>query len=118
MKKGNNDQISIKFLLIVQTLLLIAYTLYVGISEGWIFINVAMNNVQALNWNGQFTLDFSCYLVLSAFWIAWRNKYTASAIFIALVAAILGIVVFAPYLLYLLFKEEGNIQKLLVGNRI
>jgi hypothetical protein len=116
MKKEN--QISIKLLLIVQTLLLVVYTMYVGINEGWIFVSVAINNIKSLGWNGQFTLDFSCYLMLSAFWIAWRNKYTAQSIFIAIVAYVLGIVVFAPYLLYLLFKEEGNIKKMLVGDRI
>lgn len=30
---------------------------------------------------------------------------------------VMGIMVFAPYLLYLLTKEKGDLKKLLIGNR-
>jgi hypothetical protein len=33
------------------------------------------------------------------------------------VAMILGIIVFAPYLLYLISKEKGNLKTILIGDR-
>ena len=105
-------------MLIFQALGLIIYTLHVGTNEGWSFIKVAIDNTTALNWNGQFGLDFSCYLLLSGIWIMWRNEFSVLSIVLASVAMIIGIIVFAPYLLYLLVKENGDIKRVLLGNRI
>ncbi|MCU0447162.1 MAG: hypothetical protein MUE85_19880 [Microscillaceae bacterium] len=100
-----------------QTLVVLIYTLYVGDIEGWDFLTVAQNNLLSLTWNGQFSLDFSCYLVLSGLWLMWRNQYNASGVLLGLVAMILGIVVFAPYLLHLLWQEKGDIKKVLLGRQ-
>jgi len=112
-----NKQLVLKSLLIIQTLTLIIYTAYTVTLNGWNFLEVAIANVQAINWNGQFALDFNCYLILSAFWIMWRNQFKIKSIIIGIIAMIMGIVVFAPYLLYLLVKEDGNIKRMLVGDR-
>lgn len=71
----------------------------------------------SMTWMGQFALDFQCYLILSALWIAWRDKFFIKLILIAVVAMILGIIVFAPYLLFLLTKEKGNLKRVLIGDR-
>lgn len=113
----NNKQLALKALLALQTAGLLLYTARVGAANGWDFIGVAWSNVLSMSWNGQFSLDFSCYLLLSGVWIMWRNKFSLSAIVIATVAMILGIIVFAPYVGYLLLKEQGNIEKVLLGNR-
>lgn len=105
-------------ILAVQALSLIAYTAYVGIHEGWNFLQVALNDVQSLTWRGQFGLDFSSYLVLSGIWIMWRNKFSWSSIGIATVAMIIGIIVFAPYVIYLIVKENYNIKKVLIGEQV
>lgn len=112
-----NKQLSLAVLLFVQTFAIIIYTFYVITNEGTNFVYVALQNVQSINWNGQFILDFNCYLMLSVIWIMWRGKYRLNAILIAIVAMIMGIIVFAPYLLYLLVKEQGNIPKVLLGER-
>lgn len=104
-------------MLVLQTLIVLAYTGYVIAREGLIFLEVAQTNLLSLTWNGQFTLDFSCYLVLSGIWIMWRSQYNSSAILIGIMAMILGIIVFAPYCLFLLLKEKSNIRKVLLGNR-
>jgi len=105
-----------KALLIIQTLLLVIYTVYAVKNDGWSLFQVLINNIQSLNWNGQFNLDFSCYLILSGLWIMWRNKFSFSSILIALVAMIIGIMFFAPYLFYLLIVEKGDLKKVLTGN--
>lgn len=104
-------------ILIVQTLLVLTYTLYVGSKEGWIFLQVATTNLASLTWNGQFTIDFSSYLLFSGLWIAWRGKFSLTSILLGIVASILGFIVFAPYFIWLLYKENGELLKVLTGSR-
>ncbi len=113
----NNQQIILRSLLIVQTLALVIYTYYAIQHEGWDLFNIFLNDIFSLNWSGQFNLDFTCYLLLSGIWIMWRNEFTGSSILIAIVAMIIGIMVFAPYVLYLLSVEKGNLNRVLSGNR-
>lgn len=106
-----------KALLVIQTVGLLAYTYIAFQAEGANFFNIALNNVKSMNWSGQFNLDFFCYLNLSGLWIMWRNKFSGISILTGTVAMILGIVFFAPYLLWLMFKENGEIKRVLVGER-
>jgi hypothetical protein len=106
-----------KTLLIVQTIGLLIYTFFAFQTEGADLFSVFTNNVLSLNWSGQFNLDFLCYLTLSGFWIMWRNNFATKSIFLGLVAMVLGIVLFAPYLLWLTNKENGNIKRVLIGDR-
>jgi hypothetical protein len=115
LKKMKNNKL-FKALLIGQTLLL-AYTILAFKNEGPNLFDIFLSNIQSLKWNGQFNLDFSCYLTLSGLWMMWRNKFTPSSIVFGIVAMILGIIVFAPYILYVLTKENGDLKKLLIGNR-
>lgn len=107
----------LKTLLIAQTSLLLIYTFLAFKNEGANLFGVFLDNIQALNWNGQFNLDFACYLTLSGLWIMWRNKFSVSSIVFGLVAMILGIIVFAPYILSLLIREKGNLKSVLIGAR-
>lgn len=105
----------LKALLVTQTLVVLIYTFWAFKNEGVRLFAIFLSNIQSLTWNGQFSLDFSCYLTLSGLWIMWRNRFSASAIAGGIVAAILGIIVFAPYLLYLLVRENGDLKKVLIG---
>lgn len=106
-----------KLLLIIQTVVVFVYTIWAFKNEGANLFDIFSSNIQSLTWNGQFNLDFSCYLTLSGLWIMWRNKFASSSIVFGIVAMILGIIVFAPYILYLYTKESGNLKKLLIGDR-
>ncbi|NBP67914.1 MAG: hypothetical protein EBR30_18660 [Cytophagia bacterium] len=117
MKNSALSHTVFRLLLILITTLVLWYTYVVGANEGWNFFTVAINVVTSFTWLGQFTLDFASYLLLASLWILWRNQYSASSVFIALSAQILGIAFFAPYLLYLSVVEKGNVQRILVGNR-
>ena len=113
----NNKHYTFKFLLVLQTLGLLIYTGIAIQNDGVNFVGRFLEFIFSMKWMGQFTLDFQCYLILSALWIAWRNKYSRNSIVLAVVAAILGIIIFAPYILYLLSKEDGDISKVLIGDR-
>ncbi len=106
-----------KTLLVVQTLGLLAYTFIAFQTEGANLFNVFLANIKSMTWAGQFNLDFLCYLTLSGLWIMWRNKFSGKSILIGIVAMILGIVFFAPYLLWAFYKEKGDFKRVLVGER-
>jgi hypothetical protein len=107
----------LKLLLVSQTIVILVYTLMAFKNEGINLFAVFLSNVQSLTWNGQFNLDFSAYLTLSGLWVMWRNDFSPKSIVFGIVAMILGIIVFAPYLLFLLTKENGDLKKLLIGKR-
>ncbi|TAD99931.1 MAG: hypothetical protein EAZ97_07485 [Bacteroidetes bacterium] len=113
----NKQNTALKILLLMQTLAVLIYTFLAVKNEGWDLFQIFINNLLALGWNGQFNLDFSSYLLLSGIWIMWRNQFTISSIVMSIVAMILGFVVFAPYLFYLLVIEKGDLKKVLLGNR-
>jgi hypothetical protein len=115
--ESKNSQTLLKALLIIQTITLLVYTSFAIRNEGWTLFTIFTSNITALNWNGQFNLDFSCYLALSGIWIMWRNKFSVSSIIFAVIAMIIGIIIFAPYLLYLLTKEKGDLRKVLLGGK-
>ncbi len=117
MVQSNSKQALLKSLLIIQTVALLVYTGFAVKNESWTLLQVILDNITSLSWNGQFSLDFSCYLTLSAIWIMWRNKFTVTSILLGVLAMIIGIIVFAPYLLFLLVRENGDLKKLLIGNR-
>ncbi len=117
MLRFNQHPLLLMLLLAVQTLALAVYTIFTVQQEGWTLFQVFFEHVIALDWNGQFNLDFSCYLTLSGLWIMWRNQFSLPSLLIAVVAMVIGIMAFAPYLLYLLTKEKGDIKKVLVGER-
>jgi uncharacterized membrane protein len=106
-----------KGLLVAQTIALLVYSFLAFQQEGAGLFQVFFSNISAFGWNGQFNLDFACYLLLSGLWIMWRNRFSGVSIGIGVVASVLGIIFFAPYLLYLLAKESGNVRKLLIGDR-
>lgn len=118
MTQSNQRKSLLKALLFFQTLALVIYTVYAVKNESWGLIQVFTENIYSLNWNGQFNLDFSSYLTLSGLWIMWRNQWSFSSIIIAIIAMIIGIMAFAPYLFYLLTVERGDLKKVLVGNRL
>lgn len=107
----------LKALLIVQTIGLLTYTLFAFQTEGADLFRAFAKNVFSLNWSGQFNLDFICYLTLSGIWIMWRNKFSNKSVLLGLIAMVLGIVLFAPYILWLTNREKGDIKRVLIGDR-
>ena len=70
-----------------------------------------------LNWQGQFNLDFFMFLLLSGFWIAWRNQFSIGGVLLGLGGVLLGAPYLAAYLLYLSFRAEGDVGVMLLGER-
>jgi hypothetical protein len=118
MKNQSHNQFILKAILISQTILLVVYTAFAVQNEGWGFLQIAATNIETMTWSGQFALDFACYLMLSGIWIMWRNKFKAQSLILGIAAMILGIVVFAPYVMYLIGKEKGDLRKVMLGGQL
>lgn len=102
-------------LLLLQTTLILLYTLVVGDAHGWNLLPIFFGEIFKMSWSGQFNFDFLMMLILSGFWTAWRNKFSFVGIVLGLSAIVGGISFLAPYLLFLTFKEKGQMRSVLMG---
>lgn len=105
----------IRFVLIAMIVLIVVFTLTAVANGGLNLITPFLSPIFAFSWQGQFNVDFVCYLVLSGIWMAWRGGFTRRSIALGLMAPPLGILFFAPYLLYLIGQTSGDPRKLLLG---
>ena len=67
-------------------------------------------------WQGQFNLDFSCFLLLSGLWVAWRHGFSASGLALAPVAVFGGMLFLSAYLLILSFRTGGDVRRMMLGD--
>lgn len=104
-----------RLLLIFFTALIVVFTVAAVLNEGTNLLPHFFQPILQMTWQGQFNVDFSTYLILSGFWMAWRGGFTGSSIALGVLAPPLGILFFAPYLLYLIGKAGGDPRKLLLG---
>jgi hypothetical protein len=106
-----------RILFVVQFLLISAYTIFVVSNYGANLFKVFLGDIFSFSWAGQFNFDFWNYLLLSAIWVAWREKFTSKGIILALIAHVFGMMFLAPYLLHLSIKTNGDTKKMLIGDR-
>jgi len=95
--------------------ILFAYTLLTVGQHGWNFVPIFVQDIAAINWSGQFNLDFALLLCLSSLWLAWRNDFTLKGIAIGLVGLIGGLLFLAAYLFIISFQVNNDIRVLLLG---
>jgi uncharacterized membrane protein YesL len=62
-------------------------------------------------------MDFTGFLMLSAFWVAWRHHFSAAGLALGLFAFFGGMLFLSAYLLVTSFRESGDLQTLLLGQR-
>lgn len=91
------------------------YTFYVGFVQGWDFITPFLTVLFSMTWQGQFALDFMCYLMLSGLWVAWRGGFSGASIALGLLAAVMGMLIFGVLLLLFIAQSDGDMRKLLLG---
>jgi len=96
-------------------IVLVAYTLLVGMNLGWDLGAFFFGDMMAVNLAGQFNLDFMVFLCLSALWVSWRHDYTPAVFALGFVGFFGGIVFLAAYLLYASGQVNGDMKALLLG---
>lgn len=106
------------FRIFLATLLLAlaVYTLSVGMAHGWTLFPLFFAEIQAMTWQGQFNFDFMGFLLLSATWCAWRNRFSPAGFGLAVLAATGGILFLSIYLLVLSFTTNGDIKAIMLGS--
>lgn len=104
-----------RIILIAMTAIIILFTITAIVDGGLNLFTPFLSPIIAMNWQGQFNVDFATYLVLSGIWMAWRSGFTRASIVLGVCAPPLGILFFAPYLIYLIGKSGGDPRRLLLG---
>ncbi|MEO0400786.1 MAG: hypothetical protein AAF214_00265 [Pseudomonadota bacterium] len=94
---------------------LVVYTLVVMVVHGPDLLTPFFGDLVAVNWSGQFNLDFSLYLVLSTLWFVWRNGFSRISLICAPVVLVGGMLVFGCYLIWQSTRVEGRMDVLLLG---
>lgn len=107
----------LRLFLVVFLVVLSVYTAIVIANHGLNLFAVFFGDMMALNWAGQFNLDFTGFLFLSAFWVSWRHHYSAAGLGLAVVAFFGGMGFLTVYLLYWSIKVEGDMKRLLLGEQ-
>lgn len=107
----------LQLLFIAQFIGIVIYTVYVGTHDGWDLASVFFGDLSSLSWAGQFNFDFLNYLVLSGIWIACRHKFSFTGVILGVIASILGILFFAPYLFFASINAKGDAKKMLLGEQ-
>ena len=96
---------------------LAAYTATVIANHGWNLFAVFFGDIFAMTWAGQFNFDFTGFLMLSALWTAWRNRFSPQGLVLALVALFGGMMFLSIYLL-LLSAKANDVSELLTGRPV
>ena len=104
-----------RVLLIAILTTIVLYTIPVVSNHGLGLLQVFFGDIARMGWPGQFNLDFLGFLILSAFWTAWRNDFSAGGLLLSLLAFFLGAPFLTAYLLFLSFRCEGNSKVMLLG---
>ncbi|MBF0378568.1 MAG: hypothetical protein HQK72_13990 [Desulfamplus sp.] len=102
-------------LLIVIFTVILGYTAIVGFNHGWNLLPIFFGDIFAMTWAGQFNLDFTCFLILSALWLSWRHNFSTVGIIFGLLGLFGGSLFLSLYLFFASLKAKGDIKELFLG---
>jgi hypothetical protein len=108
----------LRLLLSLMLVVIVAYTGVVIARHGLDFLPVFFGDMARMGWAGQFNLDFMGMLLLSALWVAWRHRFSASGLALALLALFAGAPFLCVYLLIESSRSGGDVRALLLGPRL
>ncbi len=95
-----------------------AVALYTGATiaeHGPNLLAVFLGDMGKFAWPGQFDLDFMCLLALSAIWVAWRHRFSAAGLGLAVLAFFGGTGFLSAYLLVVGPRAKGRMNEILLG---
>lgn len=94
---------------------IIGITGLVASNHGWNLIPIFFGDIVALTWPGQFNADFTCFLILSGLWVAWRHQFSSIGLLLMPIAIFFGIMFLSIYMLIISFTTKGQITAMLLG---
>lgn len=104
-----------RILLGLMLIVLSAYTAVVISNHGLTLFAVFFGDMAKMAWPGQFNLDFTGFLILSALWTAWRHQFSPAGLALAVLAAVGGMMFLTVYLLIVSYEVKGDVKALLLG---
>ena len=105
----------LRLVLAAHLAVLTVYSLIVMANHGWNLFPAFFGDMAAMGWPGQFNLDFTGFLILSALWTAWRNNFSGIGLLLAVLAFFGGMMFLSIYVLILSLSAR-SIPEILVGN--
>lgn len=102
-------------LLIAWWVTIAGYTAVVVATHGLNLFPVFFGDIARLGWPGQFNLDFTSMLTLSALWVAWRHEFSGAGLALGLLAFFGGGFFLTAYLLIVSLATRGDVATLLLG---
>lgn len=91
------------------------YTSIVISNHGMGLFPVFFGDIAKMAWPGQFNLDFTGFLTLSALWLAWRHHFSPLGLALGVLGFFGGAPVLTAYLFVTSFRVDGDIAELLLG---
>lgn len=107
----------LRLFLFLMLVAILAYTGAVISHHGIDFLPVFFGDMARMNWAGQFNLDFLGLLLLSALWVAWRQRFSAGGIALAMLELLGGTPFLCAYLLIAGLRGDRDVRALLLGPR-
>lgn len=103
------------------SVLLVVIVTYTGVVIGRHgvvdFAPIFFGDIAKMGWTGQFNLDFAGLLLFSALWVAWRHRFSAAGIALAILAVVAGTPFVCVFLLIESLRSGGDVRALLLGPR-
>lgn len=104
-----------RLLLVVIFVAISLYTAFVVAEHGLGLLQVFFGDIAAMGWPGQFNLDFLCFLVLSALWLAWRHHFKPPGLVLGVLGFFGGALFLSAYLLVASYRAGGDVRVLMLG---
>lgn len=96
---------------------IVVYTVFVAMEHGLGLFGVFFGDIAGAGWPGQFNLDFMGMLILSGFWMAWRNHFTPGGLVLGVGGLLLGAPILTLYLFILSQQTNGDVKRMLLGDQ-
>ena len=97
---------------------LVAITSYTSVTianHGINLLPIFFGDMAAMTWRGQFNVDFTCFLALSALWVSWRHQFSPAGLALGVIAFFGGMLFLSIYLLIHTGRSRGDIRAVLLG---
>jgi hypothetical protein len=107
-----------QLLLMTIFIAIVGYTLVTISRHGLNLLPIFFGDIAKMGWPGQVNFDFLGFLILSGLWTAWRERFSAKGLILGVFAFFGGIFFLSAYLLCLSFKTDGDMKKIMLGERI
>ena len=101
--------------LVLAWAILAVYTAIVIANHGWGLLAIFFGDMRAMGWPGQFNLDFTIMLTLSALWVAWRHGFSGAGLLLGVTALFGGALFLTTYLFIVSMVARGDMKEVLLG---